>query len=191
MGFERCGRVAQRVGDVLGFHGIPFAMCRVVVHMDGRVRRGAGKLQMQREAREGFRRAEERVGVGFVADLLAPDGVLLVGEGERRVLDARQFVVIQRRRGSVDNTVVDGEVDVAVAEGLAASFGVAVDVFGGAKEPVEADNDQVDDVCVERAVHGVISVKGLRQAAEDGDVDWIDSGGWVIFVAHGFVERSQ
>ena len=86
-----------------------------------------------------------------MANLFTSDGVLLLGEGERCILDARHLVVIQRGRGSVENLVVDGEVDVLVAEGLASGFRVAVDILGGSEQPVEADNSEVNDLTNEGA----------------------------------------
>ena len=91
----------------------------------------------------------------------------------------------------MDNSVVDGEVHVLVAKGLAACFRVAVDTFGGAEQPVEADNDEVDDVAVESAMDRVVCVEGCPQAADGGHVDGTDSRGWVIFVSHRSVERSE
>ena len=80
---------------------------------------------------------------------------------------------------------------VLAAEVLAARFRVAMDTFGGAEQPAEADNDEVDDVAIEGATDSVVGVEGRSQATDDGHVDGVDSGVWVVFVLHSSVERSE
>ena len=53
------------------------------------------------------------------------------------------------------------------------------------------DNDEVDDVAIEGATYSVVCVEGCAQAADDGHVDGVDLGGWVVFVLHSSVERSE
>ena len=143
------GGVAQGVGDVLGFDRIPLAVRRIVLHVNGRGRCSPGTLKVERKAAKGFCGAIERVSAGLVANLFTSDGVLLVGEGERRILDALHPVVIQRGHGSVDNLVVNGKVDVLIAADLATRFRITMDIFGGSEQPVESDNDEVNDVTIE------------------------------------------
>ena len=115
---------------------------------DGRVRRRPGSVQALGDAAESLGRAEERVIVGTVAYLFTFHCVLLVGELEAALADARDDVrVIQRRSWGAVDGVVDGEVDVAVLEGLGASLGCGRQgVLGRSQEPEEGDDDEVDDV---------------------------------------------
>ena len=91
---------------------------------DGRVWRWPGPVQALGDAAQGLGGTKERVVIGTVAHLFAFHCVLLVGEFEAALADARDDVrVIQRRSWGAVDGVVDGEVDVAVLEGLGASFG--------------------------------------------------------------------
>ena len=65
---------------------------------------------------------------------------------------------------------VDGEVNVLEEEGLRASFSGCVQVFRGRKEPVEGDDDEVDDVGVGDAEFGMLSLEDVDDGADNGDV---------------------
>jgi len=97
---------------------------------------------------QGFARAEERVIGGGVADLFPADGILLVSERESRCRDAGDVVqVIQRCGHSGVELAIDGEANIAEAEGLGARFGVVADeeVFCWPEEPEEGEDSQVGD----------------------------------------------
>lgn len=89
--------------------------------------------------------------------------------------------------------VIKDNGDVVETEGLRATFlrGRAVEIFGGAEEPVEADDAEVDDVGVEAPKGVMVDIKGLVEASEDGEVDRVGSGGRPIFVAEAFEEISE
>ena len=104
----------EGVADVRVLHTVPTAVgrMRVEVAEDGSRRSGAPLLEARGNPAKGFGRAEERVRGGPVADLLTPDGILLVSEGQSGIGDARdERRIIQRcRRGVVDH-VPSGEMD--------------------------------------------------------------------------------
>ena len=54
--------------------------------------------------------------------------------------------------------------------GAAVFGGSAIEVFGWPKEPVEGDDDEVDDVGVESSHFGVLNPTGLGERSEDGEV---------------------
>ena len=186
--------MAESVGNVLGFYRVPTRVIgmRVVVIVEWRVGRGLQAPQAQGYAAEGFDPTQERVGGRPMAYSLAFDSILLVSKLELGVRDAGEVsFVMQRCCGSGVRASADGEVDVLEEEGLSAGFLVrGKEVFTGAQEPEESDNDEVCDVDVERAPDGVLEVEGSWQVAEDGNVDRIGAFGWVVFVSHGFEERS-
>ena len=109
------------------------------------------------------------------------------------MLDALHCLVIQRCRGSSGVVAVDSEGDVLVAKGRGASvagFGSAVEVLGGAEKPVEADDDEVNDVSIERSVDFVVDVKGIQEALDDREVGWVGAGCRVVILGE-FVEESS
>ena len=110
----------------------------VVVAEDGRVWGRPGSVQALGDAAESLGRAEEGVIVGTVAHLFTFHCVLLIGELEAALADARDDVrVIQRRSWGAVDGVVDGEVDVA-ALGLGASLGCGRQgALGRSQEPEE------------------------------------------------------
>ena len=65
---------------------------------------------------------------------------------------------------------VDGEMDVLEAEGLRAAFSSGIQVFRWPKEPVEGDDDEVDDVGVGNAEFGMFSLEDVNDGADNGDV---------------------
>ena len=93
---QLAGGVLQGVGDQprSGIAALPTAIPEGV---DGSCRRGVVRPEMRADACEGFARAKLGVVGGLVRDLLAADGVLLVGESERGLSDrASRGLVIQR-----------------------------------------------------------------------------------------------
>ena len=151
------------------------------------------KLEASSDSSQGFGRTIEGVVVGGVSDELAPDCVLLVGEGEESVGDTlNHLCVMQRRNGGEVRLSVDGEVDVLEFERLGASgdFG-GEGIFGGSEEPVEGDDDQVYDVGVEHTPGGVGGVEGSPQGSDDSEICGVGSSGWVVFVSQGFEKRRE
>ena len=59
-------------------------------------------------------------------------------------------------------------------------FGACVAIFGGAKEPEESNDDEVNDMGVDASVFRMGGVKDVRERPEDGHVDWVGSAWWVI-----------
>ena len=143
--------MAKGVGDVLGFDRVPAAVDRVVVTMDGSIRRSVGSLKALGNAAQGFDRTEEGIRVGAVADLFTVDSILLVSEGQRGHGDGvESFVVIQRSCWTGVGKAIDGESDVTEEEGLRPGIWIGgFQVLSWAEEPVEGDNDEVDGVSVE------------------------------------------
>ena len=60
----------------------------------------AAEFEAQGNAAESFGRAEERVVVRAMSDLLASYGILLVREAQGRMFDVLHYLVIQRCRGA-------------------------------------------------------------------------------------------
>jgi hypothetical protein len=124
--------------------------------------------------------------------LLTANGILLVRERERGRSDAgKRGLVIQRSVRGGNHAGAKAEGDVLEAEGLRAAFAVAVEVFGGAKEPEETHDAEKVGVAVGAAVLGVGEVEDSRDVADDGDVGRVGSGGWVVGVTEGLEESSE
>ena len=187
--------MTEGVGDVRRFDGVPFAVVgvMVVVSVDRCVGPGAVSLEVHRDASEGFTGAVERVGVGFVANSFATDSILLVSELQRGGLEAGgDNGIIQRCCEAGVHPAVDGEMEVFELEGLRACFRCeGVEVFSGAKEPEETDNGEVDCVLLEGTQDGVVDVKGVAHALEDGETDGVGASDRVVVGGHGFEERSE
>jgi hypothetical protein len=66
-----------------------------------------------------------------------------------------------------------------------------MEVLGGAEEPVEGDDDEVDNVLVEAAFFRVVEVKGVQEGSQDGDVCRVGSSGGVILVPEALEESSE
>ena len=145
---------------------------------------GGVLLHATTNAEESLDRAEEAVGVGGVANDFASDTILLVSELESSVRGTLHDVrVIQRCLGGFVDGAIDGELDVLKFKGLGASARrVGLAVFGRPQEPVECDNDQIDDGFVEGAVDGMFGVESFREFPDDGHVTRVDSAGRVVFV---------
>ena len=130
-----------------------------------------------------------------MAHRLAPNCVLLVGEGQGREAYSRNVgLVIQRavRICGIPLAIIDGKLNILETKGLAAGFSVRrVEVFRRAKQPVEGDDDEVLTVAVEAAPSGVIDIEDFKHFSEDGDVDWVGSGARVIFLFEGLEEISE
>jgi hypothetical protein len=77
------------------------------------------------------------------------------------------------------------------AEGLGAAFAGAGKVLGGAKEPVEADDAEVNGVYVGAPMEGVREVKDMEEVLEDGDVGRVGSLRGVVLVVEGFEVINQ
>jgi hypothetical protein len=77
------------------------------------------------------------------------------------------------------------------AEGLGATFARAGEVFGGAEEPVEADDAEVNGVLVGAAVQGVCEVEHVVEVLDDSDVGWVGALSRVVLVVQGFEEINQ
>ena len=140
-------------------------------------------MKVPGKAEEGLAGAEEGIGSGGVAYGFTTNSVLLVTEAESGLCQPLQAGrVIQRRVGGTVDFAVDGKVDVTEAEGLGASSrGGGVKVFGGTKKPEEGDNDEVNGVGVELAIHMVGGVEDVLELLDDGNVAWVDSRGRGVF----------
>ena len=184
--------VAESVRDVLRLDVVPLLTCRVEVAMDRDVRGSLRTLKAEADPAESLAGAQERIGGRFVTDLFAADSILLVIEFQRGELNGGDVRVIQRCcRGGV-NFAGHGEVDVAEREGLRPGFGGGGrKVLGGAQEPPEGDDDEVDGVGVEEPKFIVIDVEGSWEASEVSDVGQVGPAGRCVFVCHGFEERSE
>lgn len=143
-----------------------------------------------------------------MADLLAPDRILLVVEHECCPQDAAQVQVIQRRVNGSNFAGCCVEGDVAESEGLGAALAGftevvsqvglaalalarALEVFGGPEEPEEADDGEVNGVLAAAAGDRVVGVQGDMEVVDDGDVRRMGSFGGVVVICQGFEERSQ
>ena len=58
----------------------------------------------------------------------------------------------------------------------------------GGEEPVEGDDDEIDDVGVESAALFVIGVEGVAEGPHDGEVARVGSRGWLVVVFEGLEE---
>ena len=56
------------------------------------------------------------------------------------------------------------------------------EAFGGAKEPEEGGNDEVDGGPVDLTFIRMVSVKGSIETMDDGHIGGVGTGGWVILV---------
>jgi hypothetical protein len=156
--------VAESVGDD---GGLEEAKCAVAgeVGADRGVARSVDGAEATGEASEGLAGAEARIVGGLVADLFAPDTILLVGERQNSAFDEFVRHFIQRRVRGAELFSVGSEVDIAQAEGLGArGRRAAVGVFGGTKKPEEGDDDEVDGDAIDRAFGGVIGVEASQRA---------------------------
>ena len=84
---------------------------------------------------------------------------------------------------------VNSEIDVPEFEGLGVSFrGGRLSVLGWRQEPVESDDDEVNDMSVEGSFDRMVLVKDFGQLSDDGGVDWVGPCGGGVVVFHGFPE---
>ena len=141
-GGEVAGGAAEGVRDVAGRDvvGVPRD---VVVGVDGGVGGSPVVAEVGADAQEGLDGAEASVGSGEVADLLASDSVLLVGERKGSPQDAAYVHVIQRRVKGREQVLGSVEVDVAKLEGLGPTSARAGEVFSGPEEPEESNDGEV------------------------------------------------
>lgn len=66
-----------------------------------------------------------------------------------------------------------------------------VEVFSWSQEPEESDDAEVQDVAVERSVHVVLELQGVKDALEDGDVGWVGTCGWAVFIFESLEEADE
>ena len=75
------------------------------------------------------------------------------------------------------------EIDMLEFEGLSLGIFVGrVAVLSWAEEPVERDDDEVDNVGIEAAVRMVVGVDGVGKGAQDSDVDWVGAARGLVVV---------
>ena len=100
---EGVGSMAECIGDIGRFDGVPRAVVRMgaVVVVDGRVGRSVVQEEVSGNAAKSFGWAEEGVIVGAVAYLFAPDGILLVSECKGSIGDTLDGVLIMQRLGKL------------------------------------------------------------------------------------------
>ena len=145
---------------------------------------GAVLLEAHRYTSEG------RIGVGLVANTFAADSILLVSKLQRGGLEAGGN--FQRCCVASEHLAVDGKVEVLELEGLGACFWRRrLEVFGGAEEPVETNDGEVDYVLLEGALFRGVDREGVAHALEDGEADRVGASGRVGAVGNGFEERSE
>ena len=150
---------------------------------------------MRSEVKEGFGGTKLGVGVGTLGHLFATDCILLVSEGQRSGEDLRLVDFIQSavggevHSGSAMGVGSYGDCSIAKAEGLGAFSIPREGVFRGAKEPVEGDDGEVDDMGIDRSVFGVRGVQGFAKTADDGNVGRVGAFGRVVLFFHPFEER--
>ena len=185
--------MSECVGHELGLDRVPAGSCGmavIVMVVQRSVCRRMVVAQALDNAAQSLGRANERVCRGSMADLFAPDGILLVTEFERRVLDSADAVrVIQRCFQGVVDSATYRQVDLAQGEGLGARVFVGSEgVFGWSEQPEEGDHNEVTDVFVEGTVLEVVEIEGGEQGPDDGDVDRVGSAWRVIVVLEGLEE---
>ena len=188
--------MTKGVGDELGFDREPAVVFRVAVEVavDGGIRCCTSLLETQGDASQSFGWAEEVIVVCLVADLLASNAVLLVKEAQSSMVNALHYLVIQRCRGAIGDIAGDGEGDVLEGEGMGSTVFVGCcvfELFGRAQEPLEGNDDEVDDVGVECPMFSVLEVEGVEEASEDGEVGWVGSSGRVVFAPEALEESSE
>ena len=177
---------------MMWFNGVPLLVMVVVVSVQWGVDRCPPAPKTACNPSQGFRGAKCWMVVGLMADFLAFDCILLVGEGELYILESEyDSLVIQRcTRGEVV-AAIDAEFDVLKFERFAPSVAGSFDVLGGAQEPEIGDNDKVDDMGVEGPPPGVFEVQAVEQGFDDADVGGVGTSTWVVFVAEGPEESSE
>ena len=67
----------------------------------------------------------------------------------------------------------------------------ALEVLGRAEEPVEGDDDEVDEDGVEGPVDFMVRVEDVGEGADDGDVGRVGSSGWIVLGGEPFEESSE
>jgi hypothetical protein len=85
-----------------------------------------------------------------------------------------------------------GEMDVSQLESLGAGVGTGgLRVFGRPEEPVEGDDNEVEEMSVEGPVDGISGVEDVEGGADDGEVDRVSSFRRVIVALHGVEESFE
>ena len=127
-----------------------------------------------------------------MANTFPSDSVLLVSEFQGSVGDALDGGVIQGRGQSGMDGAIYGEMDVSQLEGLGAGVGTGgLCVFGRPEEPVEGDDNEVEEMSVEGPVDGISGVEDVEGGADDGEVDRVSSVRRVIVAFHGVEESLE
>ena len=127
-----------------------------------------------------------------MANTFPSDSVLLVSEFQGSVGDALDGGVIQGRGQSGMDGAIDGKMDVSQLEGLGAGVGTGgLCVFGRPEEPVEGDDNEVEEMSVEGPVDGISGVEDVEGGADDGEVDRVSSVRRVIVAFHGVEESLE
>ena len=129
-----------------------------------RGRLGVVVFEAPGKACQGLCGAEEWVFVGTVADSLAVDCVLLLDEFQGSGVQVGKTVVIQGCVRGIVHCAANIKMHMAEFKGLRACVGGAgVAMFRGSKQPVEGHNDEVNDMCVELSVGGVLGVDDVME----------------------------
>jgi hypothetical protein len=147
------------------------------------------------DAEESFGGTKVGVRGSALGYLLATDGVLLVSKFETSGKYVSFVYFIQRIVGGNECRVVVAALDskrgVTQTEGLRAP-GVGGDgVLGRAKEPVEGDDGELDDVGIGLSVDRVVGLEDAEEVSEDGDIARVGASGRVVLVLEAFEESSE
>jgi hypothetical protein len=147
------------------------------------------------DAEESFGGTKVGVRGSSLCYLFATDRDILVSKGEAAREDGAFIYFIQSIVGSnvchVLVAALDSKRGVAQTEGLRAP-GVRGDgVFGRAKEPVEGEDGEVDDMGVDTSMDLVVGFEDSEQVSDDGDVGRVGSLGRVVLVLEALEESSE
>jgi hypothetical protein len=147
---------------------------RVAVGTKRRHFRGIIEAEVFADAEESFGGAKVGVRGSSLGYLFATDSVLLVSKFEAAGEDGLFIYFIQRVVGGdvcrVLIAALDSKRGVAQTEGLGAPGVFRVGVFSRAKEPVEGEDGEVDDMGVDTSMDWVVGFEDSEQVADDGDV---------------------
>jgi len=103
---------------------------------------------------------------------LAPDAILLSGEGERDAGGGPELCV--RRGEQRDDKLTDAELNILEAERGVIVFCTCV--FSGTEKKEESNNDHISN----RPVLGSAIVTTIGNTADEADWNWFDSIWWRI-----------
>ena len=134
--------------------------------------------------------AESGFTITVMPDGLTPDGILLVGEGERNIVGT--IHVIQRTRHCGDVTMSrGGELDIGKSKrGTATRVSVGRDgVFARTAQKVECDDGHIQEGAGKRLVRVALELE--LEGLEDAQTDGPDAGGGWVFVSEELVEALE